>query len=123
MSTITAISGGIPTSFILQYEKYNKEIESLIDKTSDFLANKGSDWVKEKLKNQEDYDKCIKSMNLFMPFISRSMDSLLKEVSKEMQLEEHEEKLFCDGDFKQKLKISLFNETFLGDKWHYEFNR
>ena len=123
MSTVTTVQEKSSVAFLLQYEEFNRSLNDLIEKTTDFLSEKGPEWVKKSLEALSGFDRSLESMNLFGPFISKNLNNLLENIKAEMPLSLSEQDLFSVELFAERLRISIFNETCLGDEWFSSFKQ
>ena len=121
MSSLNSIQESKLSMYARKYEEYNKSLECLIDKTTDFLAEKGSEWVRARLKGLQGYDRSIETSSCFMPFISKNLNCLILDIKKEMPLSPQEENLISDAIFIEQLCVSIFAETCLGNMWFFDF--
>lgn len=107
-----------PSKFFSEMEYQRQLVEEMIDKVIDEMGKKDNKWVHTILKGEEMYEKAIRSMTCFIPFIERNMGSLLKELDLcEGNITGEQKEILENPDFHERLTINLFNESFIGDFW------
>jgi len=123
MSTVTNFQGESAVAFLRQYEEFNRTFNDLMEKTTDFLVEKGTEWVKGSLEDLPGFDRSLEHRGLFRPFISKNLSSLLENIKAEMPLSLSEQDLFSSELFAERLRISIFSETCLGSEWFSGFKQ
>jgi hypothetical protein len=114
------ISQQFTSASYAQYEKLHGAISSLAERITDVFFEKGTDWMKEQLKERAGYQDSLAGIYVFMPFIINNIVSLILE---NLELTE-EEKMLCKNEgFIDQIRNDIFNESSLGDEWLAKFKQ
>lgn len=101
----------------------NNCFDGLLDKTTGFLSNKESEWIKSVLSKQEGYEIASKSLTYFIPFMERNTKTLIEEIIKEedffKKLDHQELETLNTPIFEELLSSNLFGGEKVADNWFF----